>query len=302
MTQLARIARPSALAFLTLLIACFTASDAAAGYIPAINDGTGAYNRVVSNSDLGFQYMSASLYLPGNNNGINIKTDPTFETAYIYIGGSGNSLAMGKGAVDAGFQYSQAKNNYTLFLTAEDVPGGQHNSTGTRFDAAQTIQIQFSVAPPSTPGGGANLTIAAQGLVGGVLSQQSVTVQNDPDWVVGGLSTLERVTALAQKSGLETFTDGSYINGVQWSNVMIGTNASTASLWTSNDTIADQSNPSPLVKPGVVNETVISPSNNLVTINLGAASVPEPSSLALCGVGVVGVLSYCRSRRRKTAS
>jgi hypothetical protein len=301
MTQLARIARPSALTFLTLLIGCFTARDAAAGYMPAINDGTGAYNRVVSNSDLGFQYMSASLYLPGNTGGTNILTNSAFETAYIYIGGSGNALNVGQGAVDAGFQYSQKFDNYTLFMTAEGVAGGQHNSPGARFDASQTIQVQFSVSPPTTSGGGANLTIAAQGLVNGVLTQESVTVQNDPNWVVGGLSTLERVTALAQTQGTETFTDGSYIHGVQWSNVMIGKSSTNASLWTSNDTIADQSNPSPLVKPGVVNETVISPSNNIVTINLGAASVPEPSSLVLCGVGLVGVLSCCRSRRRKTA-
>jgi hypothetical protein len=304
MSLFARIARFSILAILTLLLGCLTATDALAGYIPPVNDGTGAFNRVVSNSDLGFQYMSASIYLPGNNNGsgININTNPAFETAYIYMGGVGNALNVGQGSVDAGFQYSQAHDNYTLFLTAEGVPGGQHNSTGTRFDASQTIQIQFSVSAPTTPGGGANLTIAAQGLVGGVLTQESVTVQNDPNWVVGGLSTLERVTALAQTSGQETFTDGSYLHGVQWSNVMIGTSSATASLWTSADTIADQSNPSPLTKPGVVNETVISPSNNVVTINLGAASVPEPSSLALCGVGLLGVLSYCRSRRTRTAS
>jgi hypothetical protein len=303
MSQLVRVARLSTHAVLIFLLGSFTASDADAGYIPPVNDGTGAFNRVVSNSDLGFQYMSASLYLPGNGNGsMNIKTNPTFETAYVYIGGIGHAVNIGQGSVDAGFQYSFAHDNYTLFLTAEGVPGGQHNSPGARFDASQTIQIQFSVAPPTTPGGGANLTISAQGLVGGVLTQESVTVQNDPNWVVGGLSTLERVTALAQSSGQETFTDGSYLHGVEWSNVMIGKNSATATLWTSADTIADQSNPSPLAKPGVVNETVVSPSDNIVTINLGAASVPEPSSLALCGVGLLGVLSFCRSRRTRTAS
>jgi hypothetical protein len=264
----------------------------AQNYIPPVFPGTGPYHRVYSDS--AYSYMSANVYLPGSSQIHLVGSD----TPYVYTGGWGLN---GAGAVDAGFQYSPTYNNWALF--AGGAGYSQQGAGPDRFSASQTVSLSFAVVAA-----GANITdliVTATGLDGGNFSNgyvgngqiimESVTLAvntANTGWVAGGSNTLKRMTSIAQSP--QNLTDGSYINGVVWSNVMLGQTSANAVAWSGG---GSQSYPS---TPGVVSVNYIDAANETDSINLGPlTAVPEPRSWVMLATGQVMGLGYYGWRRWK---
>ena len=177
-----QVGRFAWVAGVTALLWSTTTERALGGYTPPGTGGTGAYYRVVSDSSLGYSYFSANVFLPGSSQ--IFVANPSKETVYVYTGGYGNVLngseSDGQGAIDAGLQYSPAKNNWALFYR-----GFGSNANPARFKANQTVSMQFTVAPPANNGVGADLTISVTGLLdsNGVLldPQRSQLVGDRPE-------------------------------------------------------------------------------------------------------------------------
>jgi hypothetical protein len=258
---------------------------ARADYSPPVFTGTGAYRRVYSHSN--YSRMSSYLTLPGASS---ISMHPG-DTAFVYVGGWG---ANGKGAVDAGFQYSPTYNNWSLFMSAAGV--GRVDDPGPRFSASQSVFLKFLVVQQ---GSTTSLEIIANGTdLNGDAVQRELTLQNVPGWSVNGVNTLKRMTSIAQNG--DNFTDGSYINGVHWYSSMIGTTQSDMHAWSAADTGGYQSYPS---TPGVVKVQYVNAGEETDSISLNAAApslsaVPEPSALVLLVSGFAILSGAIRSRRR----
>jgi hypothetical protein len=254
-----------------------------ADYNPPPFTGTGAYRRVYSHS--AYSYVSANVYLPGSN-AISLHGG---DTPYVYTGGWGLN---GAGAVDAGFQYSPTFNDWSLFASGEGVGRLDYGDRSTRFAANQTLSLTFAVVQA---GANVDLVVTAVGVqvnTSNVLTE-SLTLVNVAGWSVGGQNTLKRMTSIAQNG--DQFNDGSYMNGVVWSNSMIGNSAADATPWLAAQTGGFQSYPT---TPGIVNVQFINAGNETDSINLGA--VPEPSTVALMGVGVAFLIGHARYRRSRS--
>ena len=273
-----------------LLILCLSAGRASADYIPPVFPGTGAYQRVYSDSH--YSYMSATVFLPGSSQVHMVGTD----TPYVYTGGWGLN---GAGAVDAGFQYSPTFNNWALF--ARGAGFSQQGATPDRFSASQAVTLSFAVVAGT--GSTTNLIVTATGLDGGNFSNgyvgngqiitESVTLAvntANTGWVAGGQNTLKRVTSIAQAGG-DRFTSGSTINGVIWSDVKLGQSAADAVAWSGGG--------SQSYTAGVVTVQRIDSANETDSINL----VPEPPSWAMVALGQgLGLGYWWRGRRRQAAN
>ena len=253
-----------------------------ADYDPPVFTGTGPYRRVYSHSD--YSYMSANVYLPGSSS-ISLTGG---DTPYVYTGGWGLN---GAGPVDAGFQYSPTYNDWSLFASGEGVGRLDYGNDSTRFSASQTLSLSFAVVQS---GANVDLVVTATGVEvnTNTVVTESLTLVNVAGWSVGGENTLKRMTSIAQNG--DDFTDGSYMNGVVWSNSMIGNSAADATPWLAAQTGGYQSYPT---TPGIVNVQYINAGNETDSINLGA--VPEPTSAALLGVGVAFLIGYIRQRRSR---
>jgi hypothetical protein len=254
-----------------------------ADYTPPEFPGTGPYRRVYSHS--AFSYMSANVYLPGSSS-ISLHGG---DTPYVYTGGWGLN---GAGAVDAGFQYSPTFNDWSLFAAGEGVGRLDYGDRSTRFAANQTLSLTFAVVQA---GANVDLVVTAVGVqvnTTNVLTE-SLTLVNVAGWSVGGQNTLKRMTSIAQNG--DQFTDGSYMNGVIWSNSMIGTSTADAVPWLAAATGGYQSYPT---TPGIVNVQYVNAGNETDSINLGA--VPEPTSAALLGVGIAFLIGHIRQRRSRS--
>jgi hypothetical protein len=254
-----------------------------ADYDPPTFTGTGAYRRVYSHSD--YSYMSANVYLPGSSS-ISLHGG---DTPYVYTGGWGLN---GAGAVDAGFQYSPTYNDWSLFASGEGVGSQGYGDLTTRFSANQTMFLSFAVVQA---GPNVDLVVTATGVEvnTSTVVTESLTLVNVAGWSVGGENTLKRMTSIAQNG--DQFSDGSSMNGVVWSNSMIGNSAATAVPWLAAETGGYQSYPA---TPGVVNVQYINAGNETDNIDLGA--VPEPTSAALLGVGVAFLIGHVRHRRSRS--
>ncbi len=279
---------------LVLLALGFVQAEVSADYIPPVFPGTGPYQRVYSST--GYSYMAANVYLPGSSQIRMVGND----TAFVYAGGWGNS--NGAGAVDAGFQYSKTFNNWALFASgAGNSQTGPTN--GDRFSASETVSLSFAVVASGTLGF-VNLVVTATGLDGGNFSNgytgngqiinESVTLlvnTANQGWSVGSLNqnTLKRMTSIGQSP--QNLTDGSYINGVVWSNVILGQTTHDAVAWTGG---GSQSYPG---TPGVVTVNYVDAANETDSISL--VSVPEPQSWAMLATAQVFGLGYYGWRQRR---
>ena len=96
--------------------------------------------------------------------------------------------------------------------------------------------------------------------------------------------TLKRMTSIAQDT--QNLSDGSYIDGVDWSNSTIGTSAATAVPWLAAETGGYQSYTSNVVSVNYVNAGSETDSISL--------AVPEP---AMGTMAAAGMLASCFVRR-----
>ncbi len=270
---------------LVLLILGILPAQVLAGFQPTPSGGTGPYQEVYSAS--AYSYTSSNVFLPGSGQ-INIAS--SHDTAYVYTGGWGLN---GAGAVDAGFQYSPTYNDWSLFTSYNGTIQGYGNDS-TRFSASQTLSLTLALVQS---GSNLDLIVTAVGVEvnTSTVVTESLTIVNPTGWAMG-VNTLKRVTSMAQSSGYQNFADGSYINGVVWSNATLGQSASTATAWTGGGSITYPST------PNVVTVNYVDPADETDNINLVPNAVPEPQSWALLAVGQVLGLGYCWRKRARRAA
>jgi hypothetical protein len=267
---------PGVFAILVSWVGCATlfAQTAPPQYTPSTYAGTGPYRRVYGKTE--YSFMSANVYLPSKS-GISLTGS---DTPYIYTGGWGTG---GAAAVDAGFQYSPTYNDWSLFL---NVSGGQSLSSDPlpRFKAGQTVLLQFGATP--TTGNSATLQINATGInIDNTSVEQTLTSTGVADWGAGS-DTLKRMTSIAQN--VQNLTDGSFIDGVDWSDSTIGLSASTEVPWLAAETGGYQS-----YTTSVVSVNYVDAGNETDSISLVQA-VPEP------GMGLMmmtGLMIWACTRR-----
>ena len=200
--------------------------DALPAYIRTFT-GSGPYRRTITKP--GYSYISGTVFLPCKA----AQLHPEFETAFAYVGGWGSGDA-GK-AVDAGFQRSNAFDNYAAFIRAQDYP---QVSEEPRFACGHAVDFEFS-APSDT-----ELRLWAKGLTtNGIVESVVATLKHDAayGWPAGGGGTsgivLKRMTSIGQgpvsglPPGVAWNEDGSYFGHyagqrtpqIRWSNLRIGT-------------------------------------------------------------------------------
>jgi hypothetical protein len=226
---------------------------------------TGAFRRVYSKP--GYSYLSATVYLPPNvgkeeSNKVGVYEeiipsaspgkDNRKDVAYVYLGGWGGKNSAGNwiGAVDAGFQHSKVHNNWSLFIKAKGLvdakgrPIEQISPEGenTRLNPGE-VEIGMEVLPQQ------QLTVKARNTQGNDTGWKIVTAQLPSDQGWKGQQILKRMTSLAKchkcdpkkpndpkdpchKCVPEDLNSGSFISGVKWSNIRIGTSEENAQPWT----------------------------------------------------------------------
>lgn len=224
---------------------------------------TGPYRRVLSK--LGFAYESATIFLPDTGNistfdhAGNIK--PSGDTVFVYMGGAGPN----GGEIDAGFQYSQAKNDWALLMRVagfDDANAKVTMADGTtkfapRFLAGQEVTLEFEVISTDV------IEIRARGdLVDGqkdVLQTIRRDISKFPDtpenkkkgrvdgptnfgWnPTGAKNRLKRVTSIAQHENPDVIESGSFVRGVKWSQCEIGKTRADAKAWSSESFLKERS-------------------------------------------------------------
>jgi hypothetical protein len=279
-----------------LAVGFWLQSEASAqNYVPTTFTGTGPYERVYANT--GYSYMAANVFLPGSSQ-ISMASG---DTGYVYAGGWGN--LAGAGALDAGFQYSTRYNDWALFESGAGY-GQTAPTNGDRFLASETVSLSFAVVSSGTAGS-VNLVVTATGMDGGnsgngyvgngmtITESVSLLVSSaNEGWSAGSgnQDTLKRMTTIAQSS--QNFTDGSYIDGVVWSNVVLGQSAADATTWSGG---GSQSYPN---TPGVVSVNYVNSASETDSINLSPNVVPEPSSWVMLATGLASGLVYLWRQRR----
>jgi hypothetical protein len=220
------------------------------------------------------------------------------DTPYIYMGGWGD--LAGDGAFDAGLQYSPTFHNWALF--EKGCGYGQTGPTnGDRFASNETISLSFAVVNSGTAGY-VNLIVTATGLDAGnagnnytgngqIITENVTLLVSTASYGwsagTGNENTLKRMTSIAQST--QNFADGSSINGVDWTNAVLGQSSSDAVAWSGG---GSQSYPN---TPGIVTVDYVNAANETDNINL----VPEPSSWAMLATSQVLVLGYHGWRRRR---
>ena len=250
--------------------------------MPNISENnTGAFRRVLSKT--GFAFEAADIHLPGGNNistlAVGGGLKPSGDTVYVYLGGRGSS----GGEVDAGFQYSAAKNNWSLFLAVSKFGFTYGPSPGApvhpRFAADQTVHLEFEVVAPDVlevrgtgilDGGGTPVTLAirvdasAFPLTHSNVEADLAGTLTGFGWdPAGGGNRLKRVTSLAQIAGHEDFDTGSFVHGVDWSNCTLGKTKSAAAAWKAADISSTVVRPS----DGTISFETFSPSAETVSVD-----------------------------------
>jgi hypothetical protein len=191
-------------------------------------DGTGPYRRLVTKP--GYSYVAGTVSLPCNATSLH----PQFETAFAYVGGWGVGDA-GK-AVDAGFQRSNAYDNYAAFINAQGFP---QISKEPRFVCGHPVAFRFYAASDN------ELRLWAKGLTeNNRVEVVEARLEHPPSygWPANGGGAengivLKRMTTIGQNDatsalpkGVEWDADGSYFGLdpgekrplVHWSNLVVG--------------------------------------------------------------------------------
>jgi len=219
-------------------------------------NNTGPFRRALSKT--GFAYEAADILLPGRNNITTL--DPSGQlkssgdTVYVYMGGRGSN----GGEVDAGFQYSAAKDNWSLFLavggfgfTYGPAPGADPHP---RFASGKTVLLEFEVVATNvlevrakgTDDASKQPVLRAIRVDASVFPVSNTNVEADRageptnfDWnPSGGGNRLKRVTSIGQNEGREDFNSGSFLHEVIWKNCVIGTSPGKAVPWSGANTSA----------------------------------------------------------------
>jgi len=197
------------------------------GYMKVFS-GTGPYRRLISKP--GYSYVAGTVFLPCKAAHLN----PKFETAFAYLGGWGVGKA-GK-AVDAGFQRSDAYDNYALFISAQDF---RQISKFPRFECGHAVDFRFYAASDR------ELRLWAKGVTtNGRVEVVEARLEHSPKygWPADGGGTnegivLKRMTTIGQDNaeahlppGVSWDTSGTYFGHyanerqprIRWSNLVIG--------------------------------------------------------------------------------
>jgi hypothetical protein len=174
---------------------------------PTCDGTTGPYRRI--HSAVGkWGIGTVRLIIPG---AAEISVNPAAESAYVMLGGWG---ANG-GAVDAGFLFSPAFNDWTLFIDTELADDDIYD-TGFRFLANQNITnwrfwsgpnmatvMAYGCPSPRTPGPCTNRKLVRRDL--------------PPGWgwnYPGTGMVLKQTTSIAQAT--QNFSSGAYLRNVNW--------------------------------------------------------------------------------------
>jgi hypothetical protein len=189
--------------------------------------GTGPYRRIWSQQ--GFSAVRATVFLPGIAQG-GVSYSQSGDTAFVYAGGWGN----GDQALDAGFMHNPGTDTWSLFIKFGGNPEYLGSDPSTRLKPGQSVTFTFWV-----PNDG-SLRVECSGNAVKVLDAAN---QNDLGYLTlavqydgasgfpqsGSGVVLKRMTSIAQDS--ENFGCGSKLIGVEWSDVMIGTDPSALAPW-----------------------------------------------------------------------
>jgi hypothetical protein len=190
--------------------------------------GSGPYRRLITRP--GYSYVGGSVYLPCKAAHLR----PSFETAFAYVGGWG--VGAEGTAVDAGFQRSNAFDDYAAFIRAQGFP---QISKEPRFVCGHTVDFAFSAVSDT------DLRLWTKGYTENRKVEVVVADLQHPasyGWPAnGGGSTdgivLKRMTTIGQSdpetalpAGTAWDADGSYfgrVNGdkrpkLRWSNLEVG--------------------------------------------------------------------------------
>lgn len=168
------------------------------GYLKTFS-GSGPYRRIVTKP--GYSYVSGSVFLPCHATQLH----PQFETAFAYVGGWGAGTSGP--AVDAGFQRSDAYDDYALFLRAQ---GYKQISIEPRFPCGQTVAFAFYAAS------GTDLRLSAKGVTERHAQQNLVADLKHPvsySWPASGGGAvdgivLKRMTTIGQENASAALPDG----------------------------------------------------------------------------------------------
>ncbi|MBC7806151.1 MAG: hypothetical protein H7145_08375 [Akkermansiaceae bacterium] len=244
-------------------------------------NGTGPFRRWLSKT--GFSYEAADIFLPDQNQITMLDPEgqlkPSGDTLYVYMGGRG----VNGGEVDAGFQYSAANDNWSLFLAVSGFgftygpePGADPHP---RFGADQPVRLEFEVVKQDV------LEVRATGVKFGAEETISLAIRADVsrfptsnanvdadragrptnfNWKRGGSNRLKRVTSIGQTAGRQDFNTGSFVHGVHWSSCIIGKAPGDANPWSGANASAFISHPN----NGVVSVDFTSQAEETVSIDL----------------------------------
>lgn len=215
----------------THILQWFAMTEADYGQLPAYMKafaGTGPYRRLITKP--GYSYVAGTVFLPCNAT----RLHPQFETAFAYVGGWG--VGNAGSAVDAGFQRSDAYDNYAAFIRAQ---GFAQISKEPRFKCGHPVDFRFYAASDT------ELRFWARGLTERNTIEAVEARLPHPatyGWPANGGGTsdgivLKRMTTIAQNNATQALpsemqwnADGSYFGHyagdkrpvVAWSKLMVG--------------------------------------------------------------------------------
>jgi hypothetical protein len=204
--------------------------------------------------------MSAQIYLPSIATGEIGYSGADGDTVYVYSGGWGANAE----ALDAGFQHNPSTDNWSLFIRYQGA-GFVFAEGDPRFTGGRSVQLTVFV-----PEDGTINALASGTLITGLTQQVSLEFSNGvTGWTADGTDqVLKRMTSIAQN--VESFTTGSFVHNVQWSNVMIGTTSGSKAPWLSAQTGGQCMHPSAQEDPNVIVVQFINQANEIDNITLSA--------------------------------
>lgn len=208
---------------------------------------TGPFHAVYSMP--GYSFEEADVYLPSDRvrpPEIFVHRPGSTDTVYVYLGGQSST----GGAVDAGFQHSPSRDNWALFIICEGF--SFHVSSGARFAAGQTARLRFFVPADNYVAVSATgRDVDGRQVTRTVVLDVSRYPSTEPPaplgrggepthftWTASGQGDiLKRMTSIAQHR--QSWTTQSFIKGIHWTNVRIGTSGEDLHRWRSADQSED---------------------------------------------------------------
>ncbi|MGH2348913.1 MAG: hypothetical protein ACRDFT_05545, partial [bacterium] len=176
-------------------------------------------------SSVPYNAARSYVWLPSAASG-DIRMNRKEDTAHIYMGGN-----AGKTEIDAGLMHNPGKDNWSLFLKGG---GSCKPAISMRFKSNQHVYLVFEVLANGKVGVGVD-GYFMDGTYG-----TNWCIVSAYDWRYDGVNNrIKRVTSIAQKQNKYDPNSGSYIRGVEWNDVLIGSTSKTPDTihsWGSKDT------------------------------------------------------------------